>query len=77
MFISDPATANLVFTALACAGAISLGLLSLCMLPWTDAEIEEVDQSAQLLTTQLRQRALHLGGEPTLTSHRQMTSAMR
>jgi hypothetical protein len=77
MFISDPATANLVFTALTCAGGISLGLLSLFMLPWSDAELEEVDQSARLLAIQLRKRALQLGEEPTLSNHGQMTSAMR
>jgi hypothetical protein len=76
MFISDPATANLVFTALSCAGAISLGLLSLCMLPWTDAEIEEVDQSAQQLASQLRDRTL-LIAESTASAHRQVTSVPR
>ena len=77
MFLSDPMTAETLYTALTCAGAITMGLLSLSMLPWTDSEIEEVDQSARRILTQLRERLASVSIETTGSGPSRMTSISR
>ena len=72
MFHPDPATADLIFTALTCAGGISMGLLGLITLPWTDTEIEQVDRSARRLAAQVQDRVAMLG-----SPHSQVTSFPR
>ena len=77
MFLSDPATADLVFTALSCAGLIAMGLLSLFVLPWTDEDIERVDQSARQLARQINERLISLGAENTEPPRAHVTTALR
>ena len=77
MFLSDPMTAETLYTALTCAGAITMGLLALSMLPWTDAEIEEVDQSARRMLIQLRERLASVTIETTGSGPSRMTSISR
>ena len=77
MFLSDPMTAETIYTALTCAGAITMGLLALSMLPWTDREIEEVDQSARQLLSQLRKRLASISLETSGHGASRVTSVPR
>ena len=77
MFLSDPAAADLVFTALSCAGLITMGLLGLFVLPWTDEEIERVDQSARQLAQQLNDRLMSLGPESSEPTRAHVTPAVQ
>lgn len=77
MFLSDPATADLVFTALSCAGLIAMGMLGLFVLPWTDEDIERVDRSARQLAQQLNERWLSLGPENAEPTGAHVTTALQ
>ena len=77
MFLSDPTHIDLLFTALSCVGLLSMGLLSLFLLPWTDEEIEQVDRSGRLLAARLQERLLFLDPENTDPGRGQVTSPVR
>ena len=49
----DPATADLLWTASVSTLLLLAGALSIWMLPWSDEEINEVDQSFQRLVGQI------------------------
>ena len=49
----DPATAELLWTASVSTLLILAGAIALWMLPWSDDEIEEVDQSFRQLVNQM------------------------
>ncbi len=45
----DPALTELLFTAAACASLVILFLASAAVLPWTETELEEVEQGVRRL----------------------------
>jgi hypothetical protein len=49
----DPATAEFLWTASVSTLLLLAGSLSIWMLPWSDKEIDEVDQSFQRLVGQI------------------------
>ena len=52
----DPATAELVRTAFIATATLAAGLCALALLPWTDAEIDEVDSAARLAVSRTAAR---------------------
>ena len=58
MFTSDLNTDIFLFNLFCCTAGVVLGLISIRMLPWTDKEIEEVDQSARRLVAGIGQRLM-------------------
>ncbi len=49
----DPATAELVRTAFMATAMVASSLCALALLPWTDAEIDEVDTAARRAVARL------------------------
>ena len=49
----DPATAEFLWTASVSTLLVLAGAIALWMLPWSDEEIEEVDQSFRTLVGQI------------------------
>lgn len=60
----DPATAELVRTAFMATAMVASSLCALALLPWTDAEIDEVDTAARLAASRAVAR-LAPAEEPT------------
>jgi len=58
--VLDPATAEFVRTAVLGTGLITAAACALALLPWTDAEIEDVDTAA-------RNTLGHLVPQPVVT----------
>ena len=48
--LMNPALTELLFTAAACASLVILFLASAAVLPWTEPELEEVEQGVLRLT---------------------------
>lgn len=55
-FALDPITVDLIWTVAMCSLLLLAGAVSLAMLPWTDAEIEDVDQAFQAFCAPVARR---------------------
>jgi hypothetical protein len=61
----DPALTELFFTAAACASLVILFLASAAVLPWTESELEEVEQGVlRLAELAIGESILHAAVHP-------------